>query len=105
MDREEAFEQLLSSTPQLDDDGFTEALMQRLPPRRKFWDLRSTVLLGSAAVAGGIVAAVPGARQVLIEGGVGFAGGSVVAGLSLFSVAAIGMLLVWGVIAAATSET
>ena len=103
-DRDENFEKLLSMTSRIDDDGFTEALMLRLPRHRDMLRMRTTSLLVSAFVACGIVAAVPGARRLLAEVGYGFAGSSMVAGLSLLSAAVVTALLVWGAVAAATSE-
>ncbi len=104
-DQDENFEKLLSMTSRIDDDGFTEALMLRLPPHRDTLRMRTTILLAFTFAACGIVAAVPGARRFLAEVGYGFAGSSAVAGLSLLTVAVVTALLVWGAVAAATSET
>ncbi len=103
-DQDENFEKLLSMTSRIDDNGFTEALMLRLPAHRDILRMRTTSLLASAFASCGIVAAVPGARQLLAEAGYGFAGSSVVAGFSLLTVAVVAALLVWGAVAAATSE-
>ena len=55
-DRDENFEKLLSMTSRINDDGFTEALMLRLPRHRDMLRMRTTSLLVSAFVACGIVA-------------------------------------------------
>jgi len=104
MDREEKFEKLLSMTPQIDDDGFTDALLHRLPTRRDNLRMRTTILLAFALAACGIVAAVPGARHFLADFAHGFAGSSTVAGLNLLSVTVIVALAVWGAVAAATND-
>jgi len=103
-DQDENFERLLSLTPQIDDHGFTEALMLRLPPRRDILRIRSIILASFAFAACGIVTVVPGARYFLAEVGHGFAGSSLVGGLSLPTVAVVSVLLLWGAVAAATSE-
>ena len=103
-DQDEHLERLLSLTPRIDDDGFTEALMLRLPARRDLLRIRTTVLAAFAFAACAIVAAVPGARHFLAEVGYGFAGSSAIQGLSLLTLAAIGALLLWGAVAAATSD-
>jgi len=66
-DREENFEKLLSMTPPIDDDGFTENLMRQLPPQRDVLRIRTIVLLAFTFAACGVVAAVPGARHFLAE--------------------------------------
>ncbi len=103
-DQDENFEKLLSMTSRIDDDGFTEALMLRLPAQRDILRMRTTILLTLTFASCGIVAAIPGARQLLTKIGYGFAGSSVVAGLSLLTAAVVTALLVWGAVATATSE-
>jgi hypothetical protein len=103
-DRPEDLETLLSTTPHIADDGFTDALMARLPAHRPTLRVRSAILLGSAVASCGIAAAVPGARQIVSEIGLELAGGSVAATPSLLVTAAVVALLVWGAVAAATSE-
>jgi len=103
-DRIEDLETLLSVTPHVADDGFTDALMERLPPHRPTLRVRSAILLGSAVSSCGIVAAVPAARRIVSEIGLGLAGSSAVAAPGLFVTAALVALLVWGAVAAATSE-
>jgi len=101
-DRPEDLETLLSMAPRIADDGFTDALMTRLPSSRPTLRMRSAILLGSAVASCGIAAAVPGARRVVSEIGLGLVGGA--AAPSLVVAAAVVALLVWGAVAAATSE-
>ena len=101
-DRPEDLDNLLSMTPHVADDGFTDTLMARLPPRRPTLRVRSAILLGSAVASCGIAAAVPGARRIVSEIGLGLVGGATTP--SLFVAAAVVALLVWGAVAAATSE-
>ena len=103
-DREENFEKLLSMSLPIDDDGFTENLMLRLPPRCDILRIRTTVLLAFTFAACAIVAAVPGARHFLAEFVSGFARSSVVADLSLLTTTVLAALLIWGAVAAATSD-
>ena len=103
-DREEDFEKLLSLTPKIDDDGFTDNLMLRLPPQRNILRIRTTVLLAFTFAACAIVTAVPGARQFLAEFISGFANSSVIGDLSLLTTAVLAALLIWGAVAAAISE-
>jgi hypothetical protein len=103
-DREENFEALLSMNPQIHDDGFTEALMLRLPPRRNLSRIRTAILLAFSLAACGIVAAVPGARHLLAELVSGFARSSLVEGFNLVTAAVLAGLLLWGAVAAATSD-
>ena len=103
-DREKNLEKLLSAAPQIDDDGFTENLMLQLPPQRDILRIRATMLLAFTFAACGIVAAVPGARHFLVEFVSGFASSSVVADLSLLTTAVLAALLIWGAVAAATSD-
>ncbi len=49
-------EELLARPPYLDDAGFTDRVMDRLPPRRS--GLRAPVLLAGAAAAGAVAAAL-----------------------------------------------
>jgi hypothetical protein len=103
-DREENLEKLLSAAPQIDDDGFTENLMLRLPPRRDMLRIRTTILLAFSFAACVIVAAVPGARHFLAEFVSGFSSSPVVANFSLLTTAVLAALLTWGAVAAATTE-
>jgi hypothetical protein len=103
-DRPEDLETLLSMAPHVADDGFTDALMTRLPPSRPTLRMRSAILLGSAVASCGIAAAIPGARRIVSEIGFGLVGGSAVTAPSLFVAAAVVALLVWGAVAAALSE-
>jgi hypothetical protein len=102
--QEERFEELLSITPQVDDDGFTETLMLRLPPHRNISRMRTTILLVFSFTACSSVAVVPGARHFLAELVSGFASSSLVAALNPLSVAVITGLLIWGGVAAAISD-
>ncbi len=103
-DREENFEKLLSMSPPIDDDGFTENLMLRIPPRRDILRIRTTVLLAFTFAACGIVAAIPGARHFLAEFVSGFALTALLANLSLLTITVLAALLIWGAVAAATSD-
>jgi len=103
-DLAENFEKLLSMTPSIDDDGFTESVMLRLPPRRDLLRFRTALLLAFTCVGCGIVTAIPGARHLLTGFVSGFASGSVIANLSLLTIAVLAALLAWGAVAAATSD-
>jgi hypothetical protein len=103
-DRDEELDTLLSQTPYIEDAGFTDALMSRLPRRHPSLRVRSLVLLGSAAASCAAVAAVPGARRFLAEIGIGLFSGSAAGGTNLVAIAALVALLVWGAAAAATSD-
>jgi hypothetical protein len=103
-DRPEDLDALLAVTPHVADDGFTDALMARLPARRPSLRVRSAILVGSAVASCGIAAVVPGARRIVSEIGFGLAGSSATAAPGLFVTAALVALLVWGAVAAATSE-
>ena len=103
-DQEESFEELLSTAPQIDDDGFTETLMLRLPPHRNISRMRTTILLVFSFTACSGVAAVPGARHFLAELVSGFASSSLAAALNPLSVAVLTALLIWGAVAAAISD-
>jgi len=103
-DREENLEKLLSTAPQIDDDGFTENLMLRLPPQRDILRIRTILLLAFTFAACAIVAAVPAARHFTAEFVSGFSSSSVVADLSLLTTAVLAALLIWGAVAAAISE-
>jgi hypothetical protein len=104
-DQDESLESLLSLTPQIDDAGFTESVMHRLPPRRDLQRIRSASLLAAAFTSCAIVAAIPGARRFIADFGHGFADTSIVSGLSLLSAGAVAALLIWGALTAVTSET
>jgi hypothetical protein len=99
-DEHERLETLLSQAPHIDDEGFTEALMSRLPARRPTLRTRAVILLASTVASCGLVAVVPGARSFLAEIGLGLLG----VGSGFFPAAAVVALLVWGAVAAATSE-
>ncbi len=100
----ESLESLLSSVPLIDDDGFTEALMNQLPPSHPSLRMRTIILLASTVTSCSIVAAVPGARRFLAELSVGFGSGSAAAGPSLIATGIVVALVVWGATAAASSE-
>ena len=103
-EQHESLESLLSKTPHIDDDGFTEALMTRLPPSRPSLRMRTTLLLAATVTSCSIVAAVPGARRFLAEISVAFSSGSVAAGSSLLVAGIAAALIVLGAMAAASSE-
>ncbi len=101
---DEALDALLSHTPYIEDAGFSDALMRRLPRRHPSLRLRSLILLGSAITSCAAVAAVPGARRFLAEIAIAPFGGLVTGGANLIAVAALVVLLIWGAAAAATSD-
>ena len=100
----ESLESLLSKAPHIDDDGFTEALMTRLPPSHPTLRMRTTILLAATMTSCSVVAAVPGARRFLAEISVVFVSGSAAAGSSLLAAGVVVALAVWGAMAAASSE-
>jgi len=101
----ERLESLLSRAPHIDDDGFTEAVMARLPPSRPSLRMRTIILLASTVTSCSVVAAVPGARRFLAEISVGLVSGSAATGSSLLVAGIVVALVVWGAMAAASSET
>ena len=103
-DRHEDLETLLARTARLDDEGFTAAVMARLPARRLGLRMRTAILLASALTSCGGVAAVPGARRLLAEIGLALVGADGMPGPSLIPVLAVVAVLIWGALAAATSE-
>ncbi len=103
-EQHESLESLLSNVPHIDDDGFTEALMARLPPSRPSLRMRTTILLATTVTSCSVVAAVPGARRLLAEISVVFVSGSVTAGSNLLVAGIVVALVVWGAMAAASSE-
>ncbi len=103
-ERRDSLESLLSKAPHIDDDGFTEALMTRLPPRRPSLRMRTTILLAATVTSCSVVVAIPGARRFLAEISAGFVGGSAATGSSLFVTGIFVALVVWGAMAAASSE-
>ena len=103
-EQRDSLESLLSNASIIDDDGFTEALMNQLPPSRPSLRMRTIILLASTVTSCSIVAAVPGARRFLAELSVGFDSGSTAAGPSLIATGIVVALVVWGVTAAASSE-
>ena len=100
----EILESLLSKAPHIDDDGFTEVLMTRLPSGRPSLRMRAIILLASTVTPCSIVAAVPGARRFLAEISVGFVSGLAETGFSLLATGIVAALVVWGAMAAASSE-
>ncbi len=100
----ESLESLLSKAPHIDDDGFTEALMTRLPPSHPTLRMRTTILLAATMTSCSVVAAVPGARRFLAEMSVVFVSGSEAAGSSLLAAGIVVALVVWGAMVAASSE-
>ena len=103
-DHDESLDALLSHTPYIEDAGFTDALMSRLPRRHPSLRVRAIVLLGSTIASCGAVAAVPGARRFLYEIGIGLSSGAAVGEANLVAGAAVVALLIWGAAAAATSD-
>ena len=103
-EQRENLESLLAKAPHIDDDGFTEALMVRLPTSRPSLQMRAIILLASAVTSCGVVAAIPGARRFLAEMSVGFVSVSAATGPNLIATGIIVALVVWGAMAAASSE-
>ncbi len=99
-----SLESLLSKAPHIDDDGFTEAFMIRLPPGRPSLRVRAIILLASTVTSCSVVASIPGARRFLTEMSVGFVSASAATGSSLFATGAVIALVVWGAMAVASSE-
>ena len=100
----ESLESLLSKAPHIDDDGFTESLMTRLPPSRPSLRIRTIILLASTLTSCGVVAAVPGVRRFLAEISAWFVSASAATGYSFFATGIVVALVVWGAMAAASSE-
>ncbi len=103
-EQHESLESLISKAPHIDDDGFTEALMTRLPPSRPSLRMRTTILLAATLTSCSVVAAVPGVRRFLAEISVVFVSGSAAAGSSLLAAGVVVALAVWGAMADASSE-
>ena len=104
-EQRESLESLLSKTPHIDDDGFTEALMTRLAPGRPSLRMRTIILLTSTVASCSVVAAVPGARRFLAELSIAFVSGSAATGSNLVTVGIAVALLVWGAMARDRSGT
>jgi hypothetical protein len=100
----DSLESLLSNAPHIDDDGFTEVLMTRLPSGCPSLRMRTIILLASTVTSCCIVAAVPGARRLLAEICVEFVSGLAATGSSLVATGIVAALVVWGAMAAASSE-
>jgi hypothetical protein len=100
----ESIESLLAKAPHIDDDGFTEALLIRLPPGRPSLRVRTIILLSSTVTSCSVVAAIPGARRFLAEISVGFVSASAATGPSLIATGIVVALVAWGAMAAASSE-
>ena len=103
-DHPNSLESLLSKAPHMDDDGFTEAVMMRLPPGRPSLRMRAIILITSTVASGGLVAAIPAARRLLAEICAGFASVSAATGSNLLVAGVVVALVVWGAIAATSSE-
>ena len=103
-ERRESLESLLSNVPRIDDNGFTETLMARLPPSQPSLRVRMIILFASAVTSCSVVAAVPGVRHFLAEISVGFVDGLAATGSSLIATGIVAALVVWGAMAAAASE-
>ena len=103
-EQRESLESLLAKAPHIDDDGFTEALLIRLPPGRPSLRVRTIILLASTVTSCSVVAAVPGARRFLAEISIGFVNGLAATGSSIIATGIVVALVVWGAMAAAASE-
>ncbi len=103
-EQRESLDSLLSKAPHIDDDGYTEALMTRLPPSHPSLRMRTTVMLAATVTSCSIVVAIPGARHFLAEISAGFVSGSATAGSNLPVAGIVVALVVWGAMAAASSE-
>ena len=100
----QSLESLLSKAPHIDDDGFTEALMIRLPASRPSLRMRTTILLAATLISCSVVAAIPAARRLLAEISVAFVSDSAAAGSNLLVAGIVVALVVWGAMTAASSE-
>jgi len=100
----ESLESLLADAPYIDDAGFTESLMKRLPPRRPSLRFRTLILLGSTLASTCIVAAIPGARQLLMQAAGALVGDAAAVGSNLVAAGIVLGLAVWGALGAAQSD-
>jgi hypothetical protein len=66
--------------------------------------MRAIILLTATVMSCSVVAAVPGARRFLAELSIAFVSGSAATESSLFTLGIVVALLVWGAMAAASSE-
>ncbi len=83
-------EEALRRAPDVDDAGFTDGVMARLPPSR----IRSTVLLASCAAAAALAAlTLPGAATTLAVALAGIKVGAVAAWTAPLGLAAAALLL------------
>ena len=103
-EQRESLESLLAKAPHIDDDGFTEALMIRLPQSRPSLRMRAIILLASTVTSCSVVAAIPGARRFLAEISVGFVSASAATGSSLIATGIVVAPVVWGAMTVASSE-
>jgi len=103
-EQRESLESLLAKASHIDDDGFTETLMIRLPPSRPSLRMRAIILLASTVTSCSVVAAIPGARRFLAEISVGFVSASAATGSSLIATGIVVALVVWGAMTVASSE-
>jgi hypothetical protein len=100
----ENLESLLSHAPYVEDDGFTETLLKRLPPRRPSRRIRTLILLASALASGCVVMAVPGARRLLANAAFALVGDAAAIGSNLVVAGIVIGLAVWCTLAAARSD-
>jgi hypothetical protein len=103
-EQRESLESLLSKAPHIDDNGFTQTLMTRLPARRPSLRMRALILLASTLTSCCIVMAVPGARRFLTETCIGILSGSAAVGSNLLAAGIVIGLAAWGALAAAASD-
>jgi hypothetical protein len=92
---------LRAPKPPIDDDGFTDRLLARLPPRRRTEPWRVTILLGFTLAAALVGVLVPGVRELMFGAPVDLVlPGSV---LPVTAAVLVAMAL-WGATALATAE-
>lgn len=103
-DQHDSLETLLAHTPQIDDDGFSEALMARLPARRPTLWMRTAIPITASAVSCGVAAAVPAARELAVEIGLALASSATASGTNLLVIAGVVTLLGIGAVAAVSTE-
>jgi hypothetical protein len=103
-EQDDRLEAWLAHTPQIDDGGFTEALMARLPARRPALWMRAAIPIAASIVSCGVAAALPGARELAVEVGLALAGSATAPGANPLVIAGLMALLVAGAVAAGASE-
>lgn len=102
--RDEVLEALLSEAPVLEDRGFTDQVLARLPPRRAPTRGRAVILLASAAVASLVTLVATGRGAVFVQAGAALEGaGSPLAALPAVALVAVAAWLGWSAVDEARS--